>query len=157
MLERLKELAAEEGITNIVTVLGTETDPKLPKGSFDWILLVDVYHEFQQPQPMLAKIRESPEAQRPGGPGRVPGRRGHAPPTSTPHHRMSVEQVLAEWVPAGFLLVETLEALPPSTFHLLRPPGRAGCLGLSTRRPGTPHVRVPCWPERPAVDRETEP
>src|SRR5215212_6428594 len=59
MLDRLKELTAKEGIGNIVTVVGTETDPKLPRGTFDWILLVDVYHEFQQPEPMLAKIREA--------------------------------------------------------------------------------------------------
>ncbi len=111
MLDRLKELAAKEGIANIVTVVGTETDPKLPKGTFDWILLVDVYHEFQQPEPMLAKIRE---ALKPNG--RVALVEYRAEDDSAAHispaHKMSAEQVLAEWLPAGFLHVETIEELP---------------------------------------------
>lgn len=111
MLESLKELAAKEGITNIVTVVGTETDPNLPKGTFDWILLVDVYHELQQPQPMLAKIRE---ALKPNGRVALVEYRAEGSTAAPIHasHKMSVEQVLAEWVPAGFLHVETLEELP---------------------------------------------
>lgn len=111
MLERLEASAAQEGITNIVTVLGTETDPKLPRGMFDWILLVDVYHEFQQPEPMLAKMRE---ALKPGG--RVALVEYRAEGDTAAHisaaHKMTVEQVLAEWKPAGFELVETIEELP---------------------------------------------
>lgn len=111
MLDRLKELAAEEGITNIVTVVGTETDPKLPKGMFDWVVMVDVYHEFQQPEPMLAKIRE---LLKPGGRVAVVEYRleGETAAHVRETHRMSVEQVLSEWVPAGFHHVETIEHLP---------------------------------------------
>ena len=58
MLELLKGYAAKEGITNIIPVLGTETDPKLPLGKIDRVLLVDVYHEFQKPEPMLAALRK---------------------------------------------------------------------------------------------------
>lgn len=115
MLDRLKELAAKEGIANVVTVVGTETDPKLPKGAFDWILLVDVYHEFQQPEPMLARIREALKPD-----GRVALVEYRAEGDSAAHihelHKMSVEQVLAEWVPAGFVHVKTIEELP--TQHL---------------------------------------
>jgi ubiquinone/menaquinone biosynthesis C-methylase UbiE len=111
MLDRLKELTGKEGIGNIVTVVGTETDPKLPRGTFDWILLVDVYHEFQQPEPMLAKIREALKPD-----GRVALVEYRAEDDSAAHihelHKMSVEQVLAEWVPAGFVHVETIEELP---------------------------------------------
>ncbi|HWM92760.1 MAG TPA: class I SAM-dependent methyltransferase [Thermoanaerobaculia bacterium] len=115
MLDRLKELAAKEGVTNVVTVVGTETDPKLPRAAFDWILLVDVYHEFQQPEPMLAKIRE---ALKPGGRVALVEYRAEGDTAAHIHasHKMSVEQVLAEWVPAGFVHVETREELP--TQHL---------------------------------------
>jgi ubiquinone/menaquinone biosynthesis C-methylase UbiE len=34
-------------------VLGTTTDPKLPANSVDTILMVDVYHEFDQPYEMV--------------------------------------------------------------------------------------------------------
>ncbi|HYN19777.1 MAG TPA: class I SAM-dependent methyltransferase [Thermoanaerobaculia bacterium] len=111
MLDKLKELAAHEKITNIVTVLGTETDPNLPKATFDWILMVDVYHELQQPRPVLARIKE---ALKPNG--RVALVEYRLEGETAKHidltHRMSVEQVVAEWSPAGFELIETIEELP---------------------------------------------
>jgi ubiquinone/menaquinone biosynthesis C-methylase UbiE len=116
MLDLLKKYAAEDGDTNIVTVLGTETDPKLPGRRMDWILLVDVYHEFQEPAPMLAKIRQ---ALKPGG--RIALVEYRAEDDSAQHiaplHRMSVDQILKEWRPAGFELVERIETLPSQ--HLL--------------------------------------
>jgi ubiquinone/menaquinone biosynthesis C-methylase UbiE len=118
MLERLKELAAEEGIANIVPVLGTETDLKLPAGTFDWVLLVDVYHELQQPEVMLQEIRE---ALKPNG--RVALVEYRLEGSSASHisleHRMSVEQVTAEWTAAGFLLERTLEELPSQHLFIL--------------------------------------
>jgi ubiquinone/menaquinone biosynthesis C-methylase UbiE len=115
MLDRLKVLAGQEGIANVVTVLGTETDPKLPPKTFDWVLLVDVYHEFQQPQVMLEKIRE---ALKPNGrvalvEYRLEGDTARHIPLE---HRMSVEQVTEEWTAAGFSLERTDEDLP--TQHL---------------------------------------
>jgi ubiquinone/menaquinone biosynthesis C-methylase UbiE len=111
MLDMLRERAAQDGDANIVTVLGSETDPKLPKGRMDWILLVDVYHEFQEPAPMLAKIRAALKRG-----GRVALVEYRAEDDSAKHispaHRMSVDQVLREWTPAGFELVERVETLP---------------------------------------------
>lgn len=117
MLDLLKKYVAEEGITNVIPVLGTETDPKLPRGRMDWILLVDVYHEFQEPAPMLAKIRE---ALKPGGRIALVEYRAEDPsvaPDIPPPHRMSIEQILREWEPAGFEMVERIETLPSQ--HLL--------------------------------------
>jgi predicted methyltransferase len=81
----------------------------------DWILLVDVYHELQEPQPMLAKIRR---ALKPGGRVALVEYRAEDKSASdiSPPHRMSVEQVLREWTPAGFELVQRIETLP--TQHL---------------------------------------
>lgn len=117
MLDLLKKYVAEEGITNVIPVLGTETDPKLPRGRMDWILLVDVYHEFQEPAPMLAKIRE---ALKPGGRIALVEYRAEDPsvaPDVPPPHRMSIQQILREWEPAGFEMVERIETLPSQ--HLL--------------------------------------
>jgi ubiquinone/menaquinone biosynthesis C-methylase UbiE len=116
MLSLLQEYAAKDGDANIVTVLGTATDPKLPEGQMDWILLVDVYHEFQEPKPMLARMRE---ALKPDGRIALVEYRAEdhtADHISTPH-RMSVDQVLKEWTPAGFELVQRIETLPSQ--HLL--------------------------------------
>ena len=126
MLEKLEELAGQEKITNIVPVLGTETDLKLPEGQMDWILLVDVYHEFQKPAEMLAAIRR---ALKPDGRVALVEYRleGDTASHISVPHRMSVEQVLSEWEPAGFKLVETLETLPAQHLFLfsLRPGARA--------------------------------
>ncbi len=64
MLDIIRERMKKEKAANVVPVMGTITDPKLPAGSIDLILLVDVYHEFSQPYEMTeAMVR----ALKPGG------------------------------------------------------------------------------------------
>jgi len=117
MLDLLKRRAAEEGVANIVPVLGETDDPKLPPGTIDWVLLVDVYHELQQPKATLAHVRK---ALAPGGKVAVIEYRLEG--TSALHireeHRMSPQQVLAEWEPAGFRLVARHEFLPTQHFFV---------------------------------------
>lgn len=110
-LEMLKERCAKEKITNIVPTLGTETDPLLPAGSCDWIFLADVYHEFQKPKEMLAAMLK---ALKPDGHICLVEYRllGDTAKHIKAEHRMAVKQVLAEWQPAGFELVDLLDFLP---------------------------------------------
>jgi ubiquinone/menaquinone biosynthesis C-methylase UbiE len=58
-LEKAKKNAAEEMLSNVTFVLGTETDPKLPEDAVDVVLVLDAYHHFNYPQQMLAAIRKS--------------------------------------------------------------------------------------------------
>lgn len=53
MLDRLMRNLARRDIHNVEPVLGTTTDPKLPAKGVDTILMVDVYHEFDQPYEMV--------------------------------------------------------------------------------------------------------
>ncbi len=64
MLAIIKARAKKENVTNIDLIEGTETDPKLPAGKVDLIILVDVYHEFSQPYEMTEKMIA---ALKPGG------------------------------------------------------------------------------------------
>lgn len=64
MLEIITERAKKDGVKNVRTVRGTETDPKLPANAVDLILLVDVYHEFSHPFEMAEKMVD---ALKPGG------------------------------------------------------------------------------------------
>ncbi len=112
MLEIMKQLCAKENIENVVPILGDEKDPKLPKGKVDWIIMADVYHEFQYPEPMLAKMLESLS---PTGKVCLLEYRAEEFRQAShikPEHRMSVRQVLAEWNAAGFELVDLQEFLP---------------------------------------------
>ena len=56
MLEILGKRMKERGVTNIVPVLGTISDSKLPPSSVDLILMVDVYHEFSHPWEMTRSM-----------------------------------------------------------------------------------------------------
>ncbi len=64
MLDLIDAKAKKLKVTNVQTVRGTPTDPKLPANAVDLILMVDVYHEFEFPFEMTEKLVE---ALRPGG------------------------------------------------------------------------------------------
>jgi ubiquinone/menaquinone biosynthesis C-methylase UbiE len=64
MLDLIVAKAKKLKVTNVEPVKGTETDPKLPAGEVDLILMVDVYHEFDHPFEMAEKMVD---ALKPGG------------------------------------------------------------------------------------------
>ncbi len=110
MLDRLKKNVAARGLKNVIPVLGDEDDPKLPPGSVDVALLVDVYHEFGQPVAMIRKLRQS---LKPDGRLVLLEYRGEDPKVPIrPEHKMTVQQVVAELQPDGFVLQRTDEKLP---------------------------------------------
>ena len=110
MLEMLKEQAAAERVTNIETIHGTVIDPKLPPESVDLMLMVDVYHEFSHPEQMLAAIRKS---LKPTGRVALVEFRAEDPDVPIkPLHKMSKEQIMKEFPPNGFKLVEEFDKLP---------------------------------------------
>lgn len=117
MIALLKQGVEKAGLTNVVPVLGAADDPRLPSASLDWILLVDVYHELQQPKAVLARMRE---ALKPTGKVALVEYRLEGPTALhiREEHRMSPKQVLAEWEPAGFRLAARHEFLPTQHFFV---------------------------------------
>jgi ubiquinone/menaquinone biosynthesis C-methylase UbiE len=110
MLRELRRNMADRKLANYETVLGAEDDPRLPAGRIDLALLVDVYHEFSQPQKMLDGIRK---ALKPDGRLVLLEYRKEDPKVPIrPEHKMSVAEVKAEVEPAGFRLEKVLETLP---------------------------------------------
>jgi len=110
MLDLLRQNAAKSGIGNIVTVVGDVADPKLPANTMDLVLLVDVYHEFSQPQQMLRKIRETLKPD-----GRLVLLEYRAEDPNVPiiaEHKMTVAQVKSELEAEGFVLQPVIETLP---------------------------------------------
>lgn len=110
MLAKLNANAAKAKINNVVTVLGDVSDPKLPANTMDLVLLVDVYHEFSQPQQMLRKIRETLKPD-----GRLVLLEYRAEDPNVPiiaEHKMTVAQVKAELEAEGFVLQPVIETLP---------------------------------------------
>jgi len=110
MLKFLNQRADEQGVRNVSPILGTLTDPRLPKGKIDLILLVDVYHEFSQPEPMLAATRE---ALSPTGVCALVEFRAEDPNVPIKEeHKMTKEQIMKEWPPNGFKLVKEFDGVP---------------------------------------------
>lgn len=122
MLAIMRRRAAEEGAAGIEAVLGSPTDPGLPPGAVDWVLIADVYHEMSEPEPMLAGVRR---ALAPGGQValleyRVEDGTGDRIKAD---HAMSVRQVLTEWKAAGFELTALHDFLPSQHLFFFRPAG----------------------------------
>ncbi|MBV8865638.1 MAG: class I SAM-dependent methyltransferase [Acidobacteriaceae bacterium] len=110
MLERLKANAAAQNVTNIVAILGTESDPRLPQGKLDLVLLADVYHEFSRPQRMLDRIRES---LKPTGKLVLLEFRKEDPKVPIrPEHKMTVQEVKAEVTPEGYTFEKVVDTMP---------------------------------------------
>jgi ubiquinone/menaquinone biosynthesis C-methylase UbiE len=59
MIEAIKRRVEREGLRNVTTILGAATDPKLPAGSLDAVLIVDSYHEIEQPVALLQSVARS--------------------------------------------------------------------------------------------------
>jgi cyclopropane fatty-acyl-phospholipid synthase-like methyltransferase len=110
MLEMLNKRAEAAGASNIKTLLGTENDAKLPPASCDLILLVDVYHEFSDPEAMLKSMKL---ALKPGGQIVLVEFRAEddAVPIK-PEHKMSKEQINKELLANGWKLTRSFDELP---------------------------------------------
>jgi ubiquinone/menaquinone biosynthesis C-methylase UbiE len=110
MLKLLNDRADEQGIRNITPVLGTFVDPRLPKGKFDLILCVDVYHEFSYPEQMLSAMRDALAPK--GLAVLVEYRAEDLTVPIKPEHKMTKVQVLKELRPNGFKLEKEYQKLP---------------------------------------------
>lgn len=110
MLDILAGKMKERGVTNVVGVLGTITDPKLPAASVDVIIMVDVYHEFDHPYEMMENICK---ALKPGGRVVFVEYRAESPYIPIkPLHKMSEAQVKKEMTVHPLEWVETSRILP---------------------------------------------
>ena len=142
MLDIMQQLADRDGVNGLVPVLGDVDDPKLPDGEVDWIILADVYHEMSEYEAMLAGMRASLA---PGGrvallEYRIEDGTGD---NLKSDHAMSVRQVLAEWLPAGFALADLHEFLPGQHLFIMKVAG-------DTEVPGDPIINLDLFE---AVDR----
>jgi ubiquinone/menaquinone biosynthesis C-methylase UbiE len=118
MLALLKRNMVQRKLSNVETVLGAVDNPKLPANAVDLVLLVDVYHEFSEPQAMLRRIRE---ALRKDGRLVLLEYRAEDPTVPIrPEHKMSVAQVKAELEPEGYRLERLSEALPRQHILIFR-------------------------------------
>jgi SAM-dependent methyltransferase len=110
MLQMLRERLDRDRIANVTTVRGAVDSPNLPAGAIDLAIMVDVYHEFSQPQQMLRGLHE---ALKPGGRLVLLEYRKEDPSVPIrPEHKMSVEEAKMELEAEGFRLARVDGRLP---------------------------------------------
>jgi ubiquinone/menaquinone biosynthesis C-methylase UbiE len=110
MLDLLDARVKSNKLMNVRPVLGAVDDPKLPPSSLDLVLMVDVYHEFSQPQAMLQRLHE---ALKPGARMVLLEYRKEDPSIPIrPEHKMSVDEARKEIEPEGFKLTRVDDDLP---------------------------------------------
>jgi SAM-dependent methyltransferase len=110
MIAFLQKRLRNERLGNVVPLLGLTDDPKLPDESLDLELLVDVYHEFAEPQKMLRGLRRG---LKPGGRLVLLEYRKEDP--SVPiriEHKMTVAEAKLEVEAEGFTLSNVDTRLP---------------------------------------------
>ena len=123
MLRMLQTNAREAGVTNIKSIRSTQNDPKLPEGSVDLILMVDVYHECSTPELTLLGLLK---ALKPRGRLVLVEFRGEDPDVPIkPEHKMTLDQVRREVEPQGFVFKESLEFLPWQHVIIFEKPAEA--------------------------------
>lgn len=110
MLQLLQRSVTKARLTNVVPVLGTTDDPRLPADTLDLVIMVDVYHEFSAPQLMLQRIRA---ALKPGGRLALFEYRAEDPAVPIlPSHKMTKAQVKLEVEAEGFRQDRVFDDLP---------------------------------------------
>ena len=58
-LKYIEQRCADHGLTNVKTVLGSLTDPKLPPASLDMVIMVNVVHCLGEPVELFRNIKKS--------------------------------------------------------------------------------------------------
>lgn len=110
MLAAIDRRMQGQGRRNVLTVLGTPTDPRLPARAFDAVLLVDAYHEFTDAPGLLRRLGEALRSN-----GRLaiidfyPGEGGPGPDA---HERVAPSRVQADAARAGLTLERSETFLP---------------------------------------------
>ena len=103
MIDAINRRMAREGLDKlVVTVLGNAVDPKLLPGSLDAALMVDAYHEFEQPVMLLRNLAR---AMKPSGLiGIVNYKKDGGGPGPPMEQRVDPEKVIADAQAAGLVL-----------------------------------------------------
>ena len=120
MLDIIASRTKSAGIHNVERLLATDSDPRLPPGAIDLVLLVDAYHEFSHPREVMTGIVKGLKA---GGRVVLIEYRGEDPSVPILElHKMTQAQARKEMAAVGLEWVETKDMLPQQHFMVFRKP-----------------------------------
>jgi ubiquinone/menaquinone biosynthesis C-methylase UbiE len=116
MLEAIRRRVEREGLRNVRTVKGDATNPRLLPSSVDAIIIVDAYHEFENPVALLGHLAR---ALKPGGRlGVVNFTKQGGGPGPPAEERVEGSRVVREAALAGHTLLRR-ETFLPFQYYLI--------------------------------------
>jgi predicted methyltransferase len=101
MIQAIKVRVDRLGLKNVETVLGIDTDPRLPK-PVDAVLIVDAYHEAEEPVALLTNLVKSLKPM--GRIGIVDFKKDGGGPGPAMEQRVDPEDVIRDAQAAGLVL-----------------------------------------------------
>jgi len=110
MLDLNAKQMRNKNINNVKFILGFTDRTGLPKNSLDLVILVDVYHELENPLEIMSDIKSS--LNQAGKVALIEYRKEDPTVPIKPLHKMSVEQVVKEMRQVNLKLHSNIQELP---------------------------------------------
>lgn len=124
LVTHLGERAQREHTANVVPILASTDNPRLPAAGVDVILIIDTYHHLDHRVQYLTQLR--PALRAGGSVVVVDWKPGELPQGPPPDHKLPRERVIEEMRGTGFQLAEEPDVLPYQYVLVFRvPPGEA--------------------------------
>ncbi|TFG76512.1 MAG: class I SAM-dependent methyltransferase [Flavobacteriales bacterium] len=110
MLAALRKNKENDRVTNVAVIEGSNKNVNLPENSVDKVLMVDVYHEFDNPYEMILSINKA--LRKDGKLFLIEYRGENAGVPIKKIHKMSEKQAVKEMQAAGMKLERNMGNLP---------------------------------------------
>lgn len=119
LVAHLLARAEREELTNLVPVLASTGNPRLPAASIDLLLIVDTFHHIDDRLSYFADLRQ---VLAPGGRvAIIDWKKEKLPVGPAPDHKLAREQVVREMQQAQYELAAQSDQLPYQYFLIFRP------------------------------------
>lgn len=120
LVAHLRRRAEQEGLANVVPILASLDNPRLPAGASDVVLIVDTWHHIDD---RVAYARRLASALKPGGRVVIVDFQKRELPVGPPlEHKLAREQVVEEMSQAGYTLAVEPDVLPYQYVLVFAPP-----------------------------------
>src|SRR5438132_4663197 len=119
LVRHLRERAEKERTDNVVPILASPDNPRLPRGAVDLVLLVDTFHHIDHRVAYFGRLRATLAPS--GRVAVVDWQKRETPVGPELEHRLAREQVVEEMRAAGYALVAEPDVLPYQYCLVFRP------------------------------------
>lgn len=110
LVTHLRQRAEAEGLDNVIPILGSLSNPRLPRRGVDLIAIIDTYHHIDD---RLSYLRTLRAMLAPGGRvAIVDWREGKLPEGPPPDHKLAHDLVVSEFDQSGYRLIDEPNLLP---------------------------------------------